>query len=167
MKKIKIISSQFLLVFLMSSCNTENSRRNYQTKIDFANSTDSSWVSSIDAIPDDASEITVRSEAELGLSLLSYKTKKNDHIVNFLGMRRLKKSTIGDVINNSIFNIGKVNEIHYACNRRVVSLGGKKEQVYEEIIFAGDADKLQYYWNSSSKDLFEKICQGGASHKLA
>lgn len=151
--------SAIFVIFLLFGCARESEVRKYKNVQDLKRSTDSSWISSIDAIPLDASNIEVRSEVEMGLGMLSYQTRDKINTVEKFGFKKLSPLHRDLVIDNMLFRSKTMGEIYYLCNSRSVPLddAGNK-QTYAEIFYIGDSVNTQYHWNSLSSDLYKRLC---------
>lgn len=110
-----------------------------------------------DAIPRDASSIEVRSDADTGLVLISYKVKGNLSSIDRFGMTRLGAQNYSNVLNKLGFTRPQPREIYYRCNSRSAVLG-KEKIISKEVIFVGNDGATRFYWNSTSGEVVNLLC---------
>lgn len=162
MSKFLRYCTLLFMILLATGCTDNQAVRKYRNAHEFTQSPDSSWVMLGDAIPRDASNIEVRSDADTGLVLISYKVKDSLSSIDRLDMTRLGAQNYSNVLNKLGFTRPKPREIYYRCNSRSTALGNEKI-ISKEVIFIGNDGATRFYWNSTSEELVNLLCVPGAT----
>jgi hypothetical protein len=149
-----------LLIFAVVISGCSQAGRNYDSLSKIVDEGDLS-VAKVAAIPDDASSINIRSDAETGLYYVSYDTS---HVVRYIdesGMLRIGKG-LAPLIRDSLGFAAKLPpniDLYYRCNNPLASLPDVRENSHEMVMMGSDG-RRQYLWNRlNDGDLEAVLCR--------
>ncbi|WP_223497030.1 hypothetical protein [Stenotrophomonas indicatrix] len=149
-----------LLIFAVVISGCSQAGRNYDSLSKMVNEGDLS-VAKAAAIPDDASSINIRSDAETGLYYVSYDTSHAVRYKDETGMFRISKG-LAPLIRDSLGFAAKLPpniDIYYRCYIPLASLPDVRENSHE-IIMMGSDGRRQYLWNRlNDGDLEAVLCR--------
>ncbi|QKW58613.1 hypothetical protein [Stenotrophomonas sp. NA06056] len=147
-----------MVAFVISGCSQAG--RSYDSLSKIVNEGDLS-VAKAAAIPDDASSINIRSDAETGLYYVSYDTSHAVRYIDESGMLRVGKG-LAPLIRDSLGFAAKLPpniDLYYRCIISLAPLPDVREN-YHEIIMMGSDGRRQYLWNRlNDGDLEAILCR--------
>jgi len=115
-------------------------------------------VAKVVAIPEDASSIHVRSNAEAGLYYISYDTNYSMRYINENGMLKIGKG-LAPLIRDSLgfaANLPPNIALYYKCNSPSAPLQDVRKNSHEIIMMGSDGQR-QYLWNRRNDEELEAV----------
>jgi len=154
-KSKRLVFSVSIVAIAISGCS--DAGRSYDSLSKIANEGDLS-VAKVVAVPEDASSIHIRSNAEAGLYYISYDTNYSMRYINENGMLKIGKG-LAPLIRDSLgfaANLPPNIALYYKCNAPSAPLQDVRKNSHEIIMMGSDGQR-QYLWNRRNDEELEAV----------